>query len=137
MYQERIAEVNESITYIVRLLARKVEESTLALQLLLELSRSDHVRNHIGSVQGCILLLVTLASSDNAQASKYAHEVLDNLSFLDQNVIQMAKAKFFKPLLRRLSEGMASTSSCYLLKKESINDNNPQLLNQGLLVLMS
>ncbi|KAI3471244.1 hypothetical protein Pfo_027907 [Paulownia fortunei] len=103
--KERIAKVNDSITYIVRSLARKVEESLLALQLLLELSRSIYVRNLIGSVQGCILLLVTLANSDDAQASKYAQEVLDNLAFLDQNVIQMARSKFFKPLLQRLCEG--------------------------------
>ncbi|XP_051121159.1 U-box domain-containing protein 43-like [Andrographis paniculata] len=104
----KIAELNESITCIVRLLARKVEESVLALQLLRELSKSIHLGNHIGNVQGCVLLLVTLASSDDARASEYAHDVLDNLSFLDQNVIQMAKAQFFKPLLQRLSEGPVS-----------------------------
>lgn len=114
--QEGIANVNEGITYIVRSLARKVEESMLALQLLLELSRITSVRNLIGSAQGCILLLVTLANSDDAQASEYAQEVLDNLAFLDQNVVQMARAKFFKPLLRRLYEGIASTLSCYLLE---------------------
>ncbi|KAL8534612.1 hypothetical protein ACS0TY_010578 [Phlomoides rotata] len=103
--KEYIANVNNSITYIVRSLARKVEESMLALQLLLELSKSISARNLIGSVQGCILLLVTLANSDDAQASRYAHEVLDNLAFLDENVIQMARTKFFKPLLQRLSDG--------------------------------
>ncbi|PIN21407.1 Chaperone-dependent E3 ubiquitin protein ligase (contains TPR repeats) [Handroanthus impetiginosus] len=104
--KERIAKVNDSsITYIVRSLARRVDESMLSLQLLLELSRSNGVREMIGRAQGCILLLVTLASSDDAEASEYAREVLDNLAAIDENVIQMARAKFFKPLLQRLCEG--------------------------------
>lgn len=80
----------------------------LALQLLLELSRIVNVRNLIGDAQGGILLLVTLANSDDARASKYALELLDGLAFLDQNVLQMARAKFFRPLLQRLFEGTAS-----------------------------
>lgn len=107
--------MNDSITHIVRSLARKVEESMLALQLLLELSRSICARNLIGSVQGCILLLVTLANSDDAQASRHALEVLDNLAFLDENVVQMARTKFFKPLLHRLSKGISSNLPYYML----------------------
>lgn len=103
--KEGIAEVNDSITYVVCSLARKVEESMLALQLLLQLSKITNVRNLIGGAQGCILLLVTLANSDDAQASKYALELLDSLAFLDENVVQMARAKFFRPLLQRLFEG--------------------------------
>lgn len=110
--QEGIAEVNDSITYVVCSLARKVEESMLALQLLLQLSKITNVRNLIGGAQGCILLLVTLANSDDAQASKYAQELLDSLAFLDENVVQMARAKFFRPLLQRLFEGKASKLSC-------------------------
>lgn len=77
----------------------------LALQLLLQLSKISSVRNLIGGAQGCILLLVTLANSDDAQASRYAQELLDSLAFLDENVVQMARAKFFGPLLQRLFEG--------------------------------
>lgn len=122
MSQEDIANANDSITYIVRSLARKVEESMLALKLLLELSKSICARNLIGSIQGCILLLVTLANSDGAQASRHAHEVLDNLAFLDQNVVQMARTKFFKPLLQRLSEGMSPNLSHYMLDTLRIID---------------
>ncbi|KAH6770974.1 hypothetical protein C2S52_015777 [Perilla frutescens var. hirtella] len=106
--KEGIAYSNDSIRYVVCSLARKVEESMLALQLLLELSRIIHLRNLIGGAQGCILLLVTLANSDDAQASEYAHELLDSLAFLDENVVQMARAKFFRPLLQRLFEGPVS-----------------------------
>lgn len=116
MSQERIAKENDSITYIVRSLARKAEESLLALKLLLELSTSAFIMDLIDSVQGCILLLVTLANSDDAQASRCAQEVLYNLAILDQNVIEMARAKFFRPLLHRLREGIASTLSFFLLE---------------------
>ena len=74
----------------------------------MELSRNDKVRSSIGSIQGCILLLVTISSSDDAQAARDADELLDNLSFDDQNVIQMARANYFGPLLRLLSTGTSS-----------------------------
>ncbi|XP_073039547.1 U-box domain-containing protein 44-like [Primulina eburnea] len=105
--KERIGNVNHCIKYIVRSLARKVDESILALQLLLELSKSRFV-NLIGSERGCILLLVTLASSDDTRALEHAKKILDNLAHLDQNVIQMARAKYFEPLLQRLCEGPTS-----------------------------
>ncbi|XP_058104884.1 U-box domain-containing protein 44-like [Magnolia sinica] len=103
--KKRIAEVDNAIDFIVRSLAKHISESKLAVALLLELSKNDMVSNNIGKVQGCILLLVTIKNSDDAQATKDAKEVLENLSFLDQNVVQMAKANYFKPLLQRLSSG--------------------------------
>ena len=75
------------------------------MALLLELSKYDLIRDKIGKVQGCILLLVTMSNSDDNQAARDAQELLDNLSFSDQNVIQMAKANYFKHLLQRLSTG--------------------------------
>lgn len=78
----------------------------------MELSQSRFA-NLIGSEHGCIILLVTLVSSDDTQASEYAKKILDNLAHLDQNVIQMARAKYFEPLLQRLREGICSTSSRY------------------------
>lgn len=105
-WQERISKVDNALESIVRSLARQIGEGKLALQLLLELSRSNVVRDSIGSVHGCILLLVTMLSGDEIQATKDAQELLENLSFLHQNVIQMAKANYFKPLLHLLSSGM-------------------------------
>lgn len=75
------------------------------MALLLELSKYNLIRDKIGKVQGCILLLVTMSSSDDNQAARDARELLENLSFSDQNVIQMAKANYFKHLLQRLSTG--------------------------------
>ncbi|KVI07620.1 Armadillo [Cynara cardunculus var. scolymus] len=106
--KESIAKTDNAIKLIVCSLARKIEESKLALQLLMELSENDVARNIIGSSQGCILLLVTLSGSDDAQAAEDAKQLLENLSFLHQNIVQMANANHFGPLLRLLSSGSES-----------------------------
>lgn len=106
--KESIAETDDAIKLIVCSLARKIEESKLALQLLMELSKNDVARNIIGSSQGCILLLVTLSGSDDAQAANDAKQLLENLSFLHQNIVQMANANYFGPLLHLLSSGSES-----------------------------
>ncbi|XP_031283456.1 U-box domain-containing protein 44-like [Pistacia vera] len=103
--KERLAKADNAIECIVRSLGRRIEERKLAVALLLELSHYDALRDCIGKVQGCILLLVTMSSSDDSQASRDAQELLENLSFSDQNVVQMAKANYFKHLLQRLSTG--------------------------------
>lgn len=105
IFQERLANVDKAIESIVRSLGRRVTERKLAAALLLELSKYDRLREYIGKVQGCILLLVTTASSDDNQAGKDAAELLENLSYSDENVLQMAKANYFKHLLQRLSSG--------------------------------
>lgn len=81
-------------------------ERKLAVALLFELSKYDLALEHIGKVQGCILLLVTMSSGDDNQAARDATELLENLSYSDQNVIQMAKVNYFKHLLQRLSTGL-------------------------------
>ncbi|KAI9096707.1 hypothetical protein K1719_025886 [Acacia pycnantha] len=103
--KEEVAKVDDALESIVHSLARRIDESKLAVELLLELSRSTIVRDLIGDVQGSILLLVTMLSSDDAEAAHNARELLDNLSFLNHNVIEMAKANYLKPLLQNLSSG--------------------------------
>lgn len=63
------------------------------------------VRDRIGKVQGCILILVTILTNENTQAARDAKDLLEILSFDDQNVVQMAKVNYFKPLLQRISSG--------------------------------
>ncbi|KAI3783842.1 hypothetical protein L1987_42930 [Smallanthus sonchifolius] len=106
--KESIARMDDAIKLIVCSLARKIEESKLALQLLMELSDNDLARNMIGNTQGCILLLVTISGSDDPQAANDAKQLLDNLSFLNQNIVQMAKANYFGPLLHLLASGSES-----------------------------
>ncbi|KAF5761595.1 putative U box domain, armadillo-like helical, Zinc finger, RING/FYVE/PHD-type [Helianthus annuus] len=110
--KDRIAKVNGSVEYIVRSLGRKIYEGKLAVELLFELSQNETLKNHIGMVQGCILLLVTMSNNDDTQAATRAHELLAQLSFSDQNVIQMAKANYFTHLLRRLSSGSEEVKMC-------------------------
>ncbi|KAI4355277.1 hypothetical protein L6164_004066 [Bauhinia variegata] len=131
--KERIAKVDNAIESVVRSLGRRVSERKLAVALLLELSKYDLVRDYIGKVQGCILLLVTMSSSDDNQAARDATELLDNLSYSDQNVLKMAKANHFKHLLQRLSTGpddvkmiMATT-----LAEMELTDHNKESLFEG------
>lgn len=98
--------MDNALESIVHSLARHIGERKLALQLLLELSKSRAARDLMGNVQGCILLLVTMLSNEDNEVIRDVNVLLENLSFDDQNVIHMAKANYFKPLLKLLSSGM-------------------------------
>ncbi|XP_008233094.1 PREDICTED: U-box domain-containing protein 44-like [Prunus mume] len=131
--KERINKADNGIESIVRSLGRRVEERKLAVALLLELSKSNLIREQIGKVQGSILLLVTMSNSDDNRAARDARELLENLSFSDQNVIQMAKANYFTHLLQRLSAGpedvkMAMASN---LAEMELTDHNKESLIEG------
>ncbi|MED6197152.1 hypothetical protein PIB30_054024 [Stylosanthes scabra] len=134
--KERIANVDNAIESIVHSLGRRLGERKLAVALLLELSKYDLLKERIGKVQGCILLLVTMSSSDDHQSARDATELLENLSYSDHNVIQMAKANYFKQLLQRLSTGsdevkmmMATT----LAEMELTDHNKESLFESGIL----
>lgn len=134
--KERISKVENAIESIVRSLGRRVAERKLAVALLLELSKHDSVRECIGNVQGAILLLVTMSSSDDSQAASDAQALLGNLSFSDQNVIQMAKANYFKHLMMRLLTGpedvkMVMTTA--LAEMELTDHNKESLFEAGAL----
>ncbi|XP_077248495.1 U-box domain-containing protein 44-like isoform X2 [Tasmannia lanceolata] len=132
--KERIAKADNAIDYIVRSLGRRIGESKLAVALLLELSKIDVVRNHIGEVRGCILLIVNLSNSENPQAAEDAMEVLENLSFLDQNVLQMAMANYFKPLLQRLSSDESKINMVTALAEMDLTDHRKSsLFDDGVL----
>ncbi|CAN1157098.1 U-box domain-containing protein 24 [Linum perenne] len=131
--KERVGNVNDAIDLIGRSLGRRTGERKLAVALLLELSKCNKVRESIGKVQGCILLLVTMSRSDDSEAATDAKQLLDNLSFSDHNIIQMAKANCFRHFLQRLSTGpdeakvmMAST-----LAETELTDHNKAILFNG------
>lgn len=128
--KDRIAKVSGVIEYVVRSLGRRIAEGKLAVELLLELSHHETLRNCIGMVQGCILLLVTMSNSDDNQAASHAKELLDCLSFSDQNVIQMAKANYFTHLLQRLSSGSddVKMSMVTTLAEMELTDHNKSSL---------
>ncbi|KAI4338004.1 hypothetical protein L6164_016360 [Bauhinia variegata] len=134
--QEDIAQADNALESIVHLLARQIEESKLALELLLELSRSHAVRDLIGNVQGSILLLVTMSRNDDTEVTRNAHELLENLSFLDKNVVEMAKANYLKPLLRNLcsgSEDMKITMTEILSEITLTDQNKLSIMKDGAL----
>ncbi|XP_024625150.1 U-box domain-containing protein 44 isoform X2 [Medicago truncatula] len=126
--KERIANVKNAIESIVRSLGRRLGERKLAVALLLELSEYDLLREYIGKVQGCILLLVTMSSSEDNQAARDATELLEKLSSSDQNVIQMAKANYFKHLLQRLSADDVKMIMVKMLAEMESTDRNKEIL---------
>lgn len=101
--QEIIAKSDDALESIVRSLGRR--DGKLAVALLLELSKNDSLRQSIGKVKGCIIYLVTMSNSTDSQSARDARDLLKNLSFSDENVIQMAKTNYFEHLLERLSSG--------------------------------
>ncbi|CAL0308872.1 unnamed protein product [Lupinus luteus] len=134
--KERIANVDKAIEAVVRSLGRRSEERKLGVALLLELSKNDVLREHIGKVQGCILLLVPMSSSDDNEAARDATELLEKLSYSDQNVIHMAKTNYFKHLLQRLSTGpddVKMTMATTLAEMELSDQNKESLLECGIL----
>lgn len=97
--------MDNSIELIVRSLARKSEERKSAVALLLQLVQCEWIRDKIGSVNGCILLLVTISNGDSNQTSSDAEKLLEILSSCDENVVHMAKANYFNPLIKLLNSG--------------------------------
>ncbi|XP_020596739.1 U-box domain-containing protein 44-like [Phalaenopsis equestris] len=95
----------EALSSIVKSLARNVDESREAVALLLQLADLAKVRQRIGRVQGCIMMLVTLLNGSDPSASYDAGELLAALSSNTQNVLLMAEAGFCVPLVQYLKEG--------------------------------
>lgn len=134
--KDRVAKVDGAIELVVRSLGRRTDERRLAVALLLDLSKYNVLRDSIGKVQGCILLLVTMASGDDYQAARDAEEILENLSYSDQNVIQMARANYFKHLLQRLSTGPDDVKlimATAIAEMELTDHNKVVLLERGAL----
>lgn len=102
--QERMAGI-ESLSTIVRSLTRDVDESREAAGLLMDLSVIPKVRQRIGRVQGCIVMLVTLFNGGDRRALHDAGKLLIALSSNTQNVLLMAEAGYFVPLVQYLKEG--------------------------------
>ncbi|KAJ6838440.1 U-box domain-containing protein 44-like [Iris pallida] len=102
--KEQMASI-ETLSAVVRSLIRDADESREAVGLLLDLSSIAKVRQRIGRVQGCIVMLVTLFNGDDIQASHDAGKLLSALSSNTQNVLLMAEAGYFIPLVQYLKEG--------------------------------
>lgn len=95
---------------IVRSLARNATERREAVGLL-RLSESQKVRQRLGKIQGCIVMLVSLLNGEDPSVSDDAKDLLSVLSFNTQNVLHMAEAGYFKPLIQHLENGIRCSSS--------------------------
>lgn len=83
------------------------KEREEAVSLLYELSKSERLCEKIGAVNGAILILVGMASSnsENVVTVEKADRTLDNLAQCENNVRQMAESGRLQPLLTLLLEG--------------------------------
>jgi len=93
------------LSVLVKSLARDTDEGREAVGLLSELADISAVRRRIGRIQGCIVMLVTMQNGDDPTASQDAAKLLVALSSNPQNVLHMAEAGYFKPLVHCLKEG--------------------------------
>ncbi|MQM02492.1 hypothetical protein Taro_035256 [Colocasia esculenta] len=102
--QENMADAG-SLSTIVRSLTRDSEESRKAVRLLLDLAVIPRARQRMGKVQGCIVMLVTFLNGEDHCVSSDARKLLDALSSNTQNVLLMAEAGYFNPLVQYLKRG--------------------------------
>ncbi|KAL5708334.1 hypothetical protein ACHQM5_019140 [Ranunculus cassubicifolius] len=102
--KEKMADVN-ALSTLVKSLSRDAEERREMVGLLLSLSEIQLVRRRIGKTQGCIVMLVALLNGDDPRASSDAGMLLSALSSNTQDVLHMAEACYFKPIVQQLKEG--------------------------------
>lgn len=96
----------EVLSIIVRSLTKDVNESSEALELLLNLSEITRIRQKIGRVQGCIVMLVILSKKEDPHISSPAKKLLCALSSDTQNVLLMSEAGYFGPIVDYLKQGI-------------------------------
>ena len=94
-----------SLTTLVKSLARDERERREAVGFLMELSHLACVRRRIRRIQGCIIMLVAILNGDDPPASHDAGKLLDVLSCNTQNALLMAEAGYFQPLIWHLRQG--------------------------------
>jgi vacuolar protein 8 len=112
--QERMASI-EALSSIVRSLSRDADERREAIALLLHLSEIPQVRQRIGRIKGSIVMLVTLRNAQELGTHDDAEKLLHILSSNPQNVLLMAEAGYFRPLIHYLKEGILLFSLCIKL----------------------
>ncbi|CAL4959471.1 unnamed protein product [Urochloa decumbens] len=102
--KERLASI-DALSSVVRSLSRDADERTEAIAVLLDLSEIPQVRQRIGRIKGCIVMLVTLRNAHESDTNDDAEKLLHILSSNPQNVLLMAEAGYFRPLIQYLKEG--------------------------------
>nr|GMD41996.1 U-box domain-containing protein 44 [Ipomoea batatas]GMD46703.1 U-box domain-containing protein 44 [Ipomoea batatas] len=102
----------DTVRTIVKFLSHEQsKEREEAVSLLFELSKSESLCEKIGSINGAILILVGMASSnsENLVTVENAEKTLENLEKCESNVRQMAENGRLRPLMGLLLEGSNET----------------------------
>ncbi|KAJ0750150.1 putative U box domain, armadillo-like helical, Zinc finger, RING/FYVE/PHD-type [Helianthus annuus] len=105
--KEIMAEGDKVRTIVKFLNHEQSKEREEAVSLLYELSKSESLCEKIGSVNGAILILVgmTSSNSENLLIVEKADKILENLEKNENNVRQMAENGRLQPLLTLLLGG--------------------------------
>ncbi|KAL3537658.1 hypothetical protein ACH5RR_001024 [Cinchona calisaya] len=129
--KEKMEEV-EFLSLLVKSLARDAEERREAVALLSNLSDVAAVRRRIGRIQGCIVMLVSIFNGEDQEASDDAGRLLNALSNNTQNVLNMAEAGCFKPLIQYLREGsdMSKILMATTLSRMELSDQSKASLGE-------
>lgn len=109
---KEIVAQGDTIRTIVKFLSHEQsKEREEAVSLLYELSKSETLCEKIGAVNGAILILVgmTSSNSENVLTVEKADKTLENLEKCERNVQQMAENGRLQPLLTLLLEGPPET----------------------------
>lgn len=106
-----------NLSILVKSLGHDLEEQKEAVGLLVSLSDVAAVRRRVGTIQGCILMLVAILNGDDQMSSHDAANLLNALSGNTQYALHMAEAGYFKPLVHYLNQGIFRTlpSISYLI----------------------
>ncbi|MFS7937258.1 putative U box domain, armadillo-like helical, Zinc finger, RING/FYVE/PHD-type [Helianthus anomalus] len=105
--KEIMAEGDKVRTIVKFLNHEQSKEREEAVSLLYELTKSESLCEKIGSVNGAILILVgmTSSNSENLLIVEKADKILENLEKNENNVRQMAENGRLQPLLTLLLDG--------------------------------
>lgn len=105
-----------------------------AVSLLFELSKSEALCEKIGSVNGALILLVGLTSSNSVNVSivEKADRTLENMERSEEVVRQMASYGRLQPLLGKILEGSPETklSMTTFLGELSLNNDTKVVVAQ-------
>lgn len=102
----------DTIRTIVKFLSHNTSPARgEAVSLLFELSKTEYLSEKIGGVNGAVLLLVGIASSnsENVLIVQQAEKTLENMEKCEKNVFQLAENGRLQLVLKLLLEGSTET----------------------------
>ncbi|CAH8347018.1 unnamed protein product [Eruca vesicaria subsp. sativa] len=132
--KEILAE-GDTVRTLVKFLSHEPSKGKeAAVSLLFELSKSEALCEKIGSVNGALILLVGLTSSNSVNVSivEKADRTLENMEKSEEIVRQMASYGRLQPLLGKILEGSLETklSMANFLGELSLNSDMKVLVAQ-------